>query len=177
MRVTQVRDADAHGGPVLARIFREASLANAGDREALLAHPEALTPAADRLLRGGTRVATSADGTVVGFATTRPTDPGVLELDDLFVDPTAMRTGVARDLLLDIVTGAERAGVSRIEVTANPHALGFYAAIGFVVVARVDTEFGPGQRMHLDVAGFLRNGRGTTEELRSGRRRRSGRRG
>ena len=156
MSAVHVRVADPHDEPALARIFREASLFNAEDRDALLAHPEALILSADVLARGRTRVATVADGTVVGFATTRPTDPGVLELDDLFVDPDAMRTGVARQLMLRIATEADREGVARIDVTANPHARGFYDAVGFVLGPRVDTEFGPAQRMHLDVAGFLR---------------------
>jgi GNAT superfamily N-acetyltransferase len=156
MSTIRVRDAAAHDEPVLARIFREASLSNADDRDALLAHPETLSLSADVLARGRTRVATVADGTVVGFATTRPTDPGVLELDDLFVDPGAMRTGVARHLILRIATEAQGEGVARIDVTANPHARGFYDAVGFVLGPRVDTEFGPAQRMHLDVAGFVR---------------------
>ena len=156
MSAVHVRDAYAHDEPVLARILGKASLSNVGDRDALLAHPEALTLSADWLASGRTRVATFADGTVVGFATTRPTDPGVLELDDLFVDPAAMRTGVARQLILRIATEAEREDVARIDVTANEHALGFYHAVGFVVGARVDTEFGSAQRMHLDVASLLR---------------------
>jgi GNAT superfamily N-acetyltransferase len=159
MTAIQVRAAAADDLPVLARIFRAASLTNAGDREALLAHPEVLTLSDDLLVGGRTRVATAADGTVVGFAGTRPTDPGVLELDDLFVDPDAMRAGVARRLILDIATEAEREGVGRIEVTANPHALGFYDAAGFVAGAQVETEFGSGLRMHLDVARFLRASR------------------
>ena len=156
MTVLQVRDAAADDLPALARIFRAASLSNAGDRDALLAHPEALILSAEVLAGGRTRVATDADGTVVGFAGTRPTGRGVLELDDLFVDPDAMRTGVARRLIGRIAEEAEREGVVRIEVTANPHALGFYAAVGFVAGARVDTEFGSGLRMHLEVDGFLR---------------------
>ena len=127
MSTIHVRDAHAHDEPVLARIFRTASLSNAGDHDALFAHPEALTLSADLLARRSARVATAADGTVIGFACTRPTDPGVLELDDLFVDPDATRTGVARHLILRIATEAQREDVARIDVTANPHALSFYA--------------------------------------------------
>ena len=156
MSEIHVRDAQAHDEQALARVFREASLSNVGDRDALLAHPEALTLSADVITRGRSRVATLADGTVVGFATARPTDPGVLELDDLFVDPDYMRTGVARELILRIAIDAGRKDAYRIDVTANSHALGFYEAVGFVVGPVVDTEFGLGQRMHLDVAGFLR---------------------
>src|SRR3954466_6322797 len=119
MSPIQVRDAPADDEPALARIFREASLSNAGDRDALLAHPEALILSADLHAGGRTRVATVADRSVVGFATTRPTDPGVLELDDLFVDPDAMRKGVARQLIHRVATDAEREGIARIEVTAN----------------------------------------------------------
>jgi ribosomal protein S18 acetylase RimI-like enzyme len=151
-----VRAAHADDEEALARIFREASMSNVGDRDALVAHPEALTLSADLIARGRTRVATLADGTVVGFATARPTDPGVLELDDLFVDPDYMRRGVARELILRIATEAGREDAYRIEVTANSHALGFYEAVGFVVGPPVDTEFGRGHRMHLDVASLVR---------------------
>ena len=43
MSTVYVRDARANDEPTLARIFRRASLSNAGDREVLLADPEALT--------------------------------------------------------------------------------------------------------------------------------------
>jgi ribosomal protein S18 acetylase RimI-like enzyme len=165
MSSIQVRDADPRDETALARIFREASLSNAGDRDALLAHPEALTLSVD-LVSGRTRVATDADGAVLGFVTTRQTDPGVLELDDLFVDPTAMRRGVARHLILRIATEAEREDVARIDVTANMHAFGFYEAVGFVAGSQVDTEFGAGRRMHLDVGRFLR-AQASTDPLRT----------
>ena len=152
MSAVHVRDAHAGDEPALARIFRRASLSNAGDRAALLAHPEALTLPAGLVARGRTRVATFADGVVIGFAGTRPTEAGVLELDDLFVDPDATRRGVARRLIEVIAAEAAAERVVRIDVTANFHALGFYRAVGFVADARVDTEFGPGRRMHLDVA-------------------------
>jgi GNAT superfamily N-acetyltransferase len=156
MSSIHVRDADARDEAVLARIFREASLSNAGDRDALLAHPDALTFSLDRV-GGRTRVATDADGTVLGFATTRATGPGVLELDDLFVDPKAMRHGVARHLIVRIAREAEREDVARIDVTANMHAFAFYEAVGFVSGSQVDTEFGSGRRMHLDVERSVRS--------------------
>src|SRR3954462_5869754 len=118
MSTFSVRDAVAGDEPALGRMFRRASLSNAGDRDALLAHPEALTLPDDVLASGRTRVATSAAGTVVGFARTRPPDRGVLELDDLFVDPDAMGRGVARQLLLRIVAEAASEDVVRIDVTA-----------------------------------------------------------
>ena len=54
--------------------------------------------------------------------------------------------------VLDAVCLARAGGSSRIEVTANSHALDFYNAVGFVADHEVPTQFAPGTRMHLDVA-------------------------
>ena len=152
MAPIEVRAATAADEAAVGRVFRSASLSNDGDREVLLAHPEALDLDGGLLARGRTRVATSGDGAVVGFASTRPTQTGVLELDDLFVDPGARRLGAARRLIGRIVEEAATEGIARIEVTANSHAMGFYEAVGFVAEAPANTEFGSGLRMHLDVA-------------------------
>ena len=45
----------------------------------------------------------------------------------------------------------EAAGIIRIEVTANSHALAFYTSVGFVADGVVETQFTPGTRMHLPV--------------------------
>src|SRR4051794_18705067 len=99
MSTLNIREAAASDEPALARIFRRTSLSNAGDRDVLLAPPEALALPDAVPASGRTRVAITADGTVVGLARTRPTDRGVLELEDLFVDPDAMGRGVARQLI------------------------------------------------------------------------------
>lgn len=134
----------------LQEIFREASLSNEGDRQALLAHPAALVFPGIDSTRGRTRVVEDADGRLVGFVTTRPAGVAV-ELEDLFVDPTCMRQGLGRTLIDDAVTRARGDGAARLEVTANRHALDFYRAVGFVVDHPVATEFGVGDRMHLDL--------------------------
>lgn len=151
MNEVRVRPGERADYPVLARIYRAASLSNDGDRQALLDHPETLVLDTGLIRRGRTRVATLADGNVVGFASTTHVEFGALELDDLFTDPDVRRRGVARRLVAQIVAEARTEGVQRIEVTANPHALGFYRAAGFVEVGLVSTEFGPGTRMRLDV--------------------------
>jgi hypothetical protein len=50
------------------------------------------------------------------------------------------------------VAHARNEGIGRIQVTANQHALVFYEKAGFVADHEVQTRFGPGLRMHLDVA-------------------------
>ena len=53
---------------------------------------------------------------------------------------------------LVVVDTARRAGVARVEVTANDHASAFYDAAGFVQVGMVELLFGPVPRKHLAVA-------------------------
>ncbi len=100
---------------------------------------------------GRTRVATWTGDQIVGFATTLYVGRA-LELEDLFVDPDWMRRGVGRRLVLDVVALAGRHEAQRIEVTANPHAMAFYGTVGFVRDGAVETQFGPGLRMHLEVS-------------------------
>ncbi len=105
------------------------------------------------MIEGRTRLATSSDGAVVGFATGVPhTDSALeLELDDLFVDPGHRRRGIARALVADLAASARRNGITHIEVTAIPHADHFYREVGFVVIGHADTEFASGARMRLEI--------------------------
>jgi ribosomal protein S18 acetylase RimI-like enzyme len=146
-----VRPAKAEDQPYLARIYRQASLSNLADRVALLAHPEILELQEESISEEWTRVAVAGSGTILGFVTMRPTAQRDLEIEDLFVDPDWQRLGVGRALLGRVVAEARDGGVRRLEVIGNPHALGFYRALGFVVIGEVSTEFGPALRLRLDV--------------------------
>jgi GNAT superfamily N-acetyltransferase len=132
-------------------IFRTASLGNAGDRDALLAHPEVLVFEDTAIVEGRTRVAVDDDGEVVGFATPRPLRERVWELDDLFVAPRHMRRGFATKLIQDLVGGAVEQGVDHIQVTANPHAMQFYRSVGFIDAGVAGTRFGPAPLLRLDI--------------------------
>lgn len=131
-------------------VYRRASLSNAGDRDNLLAHPEYLILGPEGLAEGRTHVA-EEDGSLVGFATWIEI-AGTLELEDLFVDPGNMRRGIAAALINRIVDVLRARGVERLEVTANPHALGFYRAVGFIDCGVAETEFGAAPRMELAIS-------------------------
>lgn len=145
----QIRDAQPGDAAAVSDVYRRSSLSNHGDRDQLLAHPDSLVFDAASVHDGRTRVAL-AEGQIVGFATTS-TVADVAELDDLFVDPDWMRRGVATQLLLDVEAVARSSGATQVEVTANDHALAFYLQVGFVAGPRVQTQFGAGTRMHLDL--------------------------
>ena len=102
------------------------------------------------LAEGRTYVA-DQDGSVVGFATWAET-AGTMELEDLFVDPDYMRRGIATALVNCIAEVLRARGVERLEVTANPHALGFYRAAGFTDCGIAQTEFGAAPRMVLAIS-------------------------
>ncbi|HEY2877512.1 GNAT family N-acetyltransferase [Nocardioides sp.] len=151
MAVISTRVANDRDLELLRDLYRRSSLSNAGDRANLLASSEALHWTGAGIAGGRTRVATDEGGRILGFATVVSIDGG-LELEDLFVDPDAMRQGVATRLMLEAVTQAAREGEPWIEVTANPHAAEFYASAGFVRVAEEQTLFGPAPRLRRDVA-------------------------
>src|SRR5271167_1711303 len=137
--------------PTLRDLFRRSSLSNDGDRDALLAHPEALELADDAIIEGRTRVAVGRDETVLGFITTRSLGGRVVQIEDLFVDPDWMRNRVASQLVEDLVAASRSSGVRRIEVTANTHADAFYRHVGFTHGRSTETEFGPATRMFADL--------------------------
>jgi GNAT superfamily N-acetyltransferase len=135
--------------PAASDVYCSASLFNAGDRDNLLAHPEYLILGPAGLAEGRTYVA-EEDGSVVGFATWIEA-AGIVELEDLFVDPGWMRRGIATALVECIADVLRSQGVERLEVIANPHALGFYRAAGFIDCGVAETVFGTAARMVLAI--------------------------
>jgi ribosomal protein S18 acetylase RimI-like enzyme len=144
VRLADIEDLDA-----LRDVYRLASLSNEHDRPNLLAHPGLLELDPAGVYEGRT-IAAIDQGAVVGFATFSHHSEHV-ELEALFVDPNHRRRGHAMRLVDEVVDVARRAGVARVEVTANDHASAFYDAAGFLQVGLVDLLFGPVPRKHLAV--------------------------
>jgi GNAT superfamily N-acetyltransferase len=138
--------------PACSSVYRRASLSNAGDRDNLLAHPEYLILGPEGLAEGRMYVA-EEDGSVVGFATwAGAAQPGgTIELEDLFVDPDWRRRGIATALVGHIADVLRARGVRHLEVTANPHADGFYSSAGFTDCGVAETVFGPSPRKRLTI--------------------------
>jgi GNAT superfamily N-acetyltransferase len=147
-----IRTATAADLPALQRVYRAASLSNAGDAPLLLAQPEYLVFAGEGIADGRTLVAVAGEDEVVGFASLVDGEDDGPDLEDLFVDPDRRRLGIARRLIRQIAAAARDAGRQRLWVTGNPHALEFYLAVGFVRTAPASTTLGPGLRMVLDLS-------------------------
>jgi GNAT superfamily N-acetyltransferase len=127
-----------------------ASLANAGDRDALLANPDAIVVPVEQIADGHVFVAERGD-VIVGFAAVLPRPDGTAELDALFVDPSLWKRGVGR-LLVEHCAGVARGRASRVlHVVGNPHAEGFYVACGFHTTGAFETRFGAGLAMQREL--------------------------
>lgn len=68
-------------------------------------------------------------GRVVGWASVIPRGETCV-LDDLWVEPAAMRRGVGRELFERAAARARELGAARLEWEAEPNALGFYERLG-----------------------------------------------
>ncbi len=122
-------------------------------REQLLAHPDAIELPTSFITDERVRIADveGADPGVAtaGFSVVLPVETTVHELDGLFVDPAWMRQGIGRVLIADAASIARAAGATTLQVTANPRALPFYRAVGFVQTGITSTRFGDGILMTL----------------------------
>jgi predicted N-acetyltransferase YhbS len=121
-------------------------------REQLAGQPDVIELPGEQISAGLVRVAEQS-GLVVGFAVLLERSADACELDGLFVEPDRMGTGVGRRLVEDAKRIARERGATRIDVSANPQAVGFYERVGFVSVGEAQTQFGPAPRMTLAAAG------------------------
>ncbi|HJS92331.1 MAG TPA: GNAT family N-acetyltransferase [Steroidobacteraceae bacterium] len=138
-----IRRADARERKALEALQARASLANAGDRAAILAHPEAIDIPDGQIETGRVFVAEES-GSVLGFAVILPRGDGDMELDGLFVEPSSWDRGIGRRLVEHCAQLARTAGATTLHVLGNPHAEGFYLRCGFARSGIAETRFGPG---------------------------------
>ena len=85
-------------------------------------------------------------GALLGFARVLGTPP-TGELEDLFVDPPAIGTGVGRLLLADALARARRRGFRSLRLNADPHAEPFYLRAGAVRVGTHESRTFPGRTL------------------------------
>src|SRR5690349_17541085 len=80
------------------------------------------------------------DGDVVGMVRLEPET-----LEDLFVEPAAIGTGVGQALFRHAVRRAAAEGMGRLRIDADPNAEGFYLAMGAVRVGESPSGSIPGR--------------------------------
>src|SRR5262245_55869632 len=145
-RDISIRPARRDEHAMLESLQRRASLANPGDRSALLANPDAIALPIEQIAAGCVFVA-EHEGVVAGFAAVVPRPDGGAELDALFVEPHLWKRGIGRRLVDHVAEVARVRGATVLHVVGNPHAEGFYVSCGFRVTGKTDTRFGTGLAM------------------------------
>ena len=81
----------------LEQLQLRASLGNVGDRDALLAHPDAIGLGVDQIALGRVFVS-ECEGEIVGFAAVERRGDGDSELDAMFVEPRMQRRGIGKNV-------------------------------------------------------------------------------
>jgi GNAT superfamily N-acetyltransferase len=141
-----IRPARTDEQETLESLQRRASLRNPGDRDALLANPDAIALPIEQIAEGCVFVA-EREGTVVGFAAIIQRPDGGAELDALFVEPRLWKHGIGRLLVDHVAKIASVRAATFLHVIGNPHAEGFYISCGFRITGTVRTQFGIGLAM------------------------------
>jgi GNAT superfamily N-acetyltransferase len=150
MQPPTIRTALAADQRMLEALQWRASLSNPGDRDALLANPDAIELSLHQIAGGGVFVAES-EHAIRGFAAILPREDGDSELDGLFVEPDAWRQGIGRALVEHCCSVARSKGATSLHVIGNPQAEHFYTSCGFRNLGAQQTRFGVGLLMKRDL--------------------------
>lgn len=118
------------------------------DEAFLEACRDELTITGDDIRHGTVRVATRAGG-ILGYYRLGHAQGGSLELDDLFVDAAHIGSGVGRALFDHARETARQRGAPGMEIVADPHAEGFYRAMGARRIGERASESIPGRQLPL----------------------------
>lgn len=87
---------------------------------------------------------------VVGFYYIHPgSQPGEYVLESLFIEPSFIGQGLGRSLFLDAVSEAKKKGANVVMIESDPNAVGFYTAMGAVLVGEVESSIIPGRKLPL----------------------------
>ena len=89
-----------------------------------------LTVSVDQISAGDVGVA-EVEGAIAGMvALARLDEPGLVDLDKLFIEPSRIGTGVGQALFGVAVLTARQRGYVRMAILADPHAAKFYERLG-----------------------------------------------
>lgn len=127
-RHAMLRPARAEEAGLLSDLALRAKAHWGYDEAFLAAYRHALTVADDDIANHTVTVAVLGDQPV-GFSQLRRVD-GAADLTDLWVDPHAIGHGIGRLLWERAVATARLLGAGELRVQSDPHAEGFYRAMG-----------------------------------------------
>jgi predicted N-acetyltransferase YhbS len=99
---------------------------------------------------GGVLVAEDDAGTLLGVAAVQPMpEEGTFDLARLFIEPSAIRTGIGRALFEAAVNLVRKEGGARLSILSDPFAVAFYERLGARLVGDAPSDAIPGRRLPL----------------------------
>ena len=116
------------------------------DAEFMRLSTAALTVESKDIVAG--RVLIAVDGNGQPLATASVLGEGeTVELDQMFVDPSAMRQGLGRVMFMSAVRLARELGARRMTILADPNAAPFYERMGARFVKHAPSDAIPGRTL------------------------------
>ena len=95
-------------------------------------------------------VAEDREGAVVGVAAIEPSgSDGAYDLSRLFIEPSAIRTGIGRALFAVAVAVIQQRGGRSLTILSDPFAVAFYQRLGAVMVGDAPSDAISGRRLPL----------------------------
>jgi GNAT superfamily N-acetyltransferase len=131
MRIRAARADEA--GPISALCFR--SKAYWGYDDAFMALARASCTVHSAQIECGDVWVAEVDGRITGMvALAKLDEPGLVDLDKLFVEPAHIGSGAGRALMMFAIAEARRRGYARMAILADVNAAKFYEKIGATFV-------------------------------------------
>jgi GNAT superfamily N-acetyltransferase len=120
------------------------------DTEFMRQSAPGLTVTAGMIAEAGVVVAEDQNGGLLGVAAVEAVQAtGKFDLSLLFVEPSAIRTGVGR-VLFEAATGlVQTRGGSSLSILADPFAAPFYQRLGAIKIGDAPSDAIPGRRLPL----------------------------
>jgi GNAT superfamily N-acetyltransferase len=107
-----------------------------------------LTVTPEAIETGRVLVAEDKDGALLGVAAAMPMPKqGVYDLDRLFIEPSAIKTGVGRVLFLAAAELARKEGAKELLILADRNAGPFYERVGATYVGEAISDSIPGRML------------------------------
>ncbi|HEY4345388.1 MAG TPA: GNAT family N-acetyltransferase [Parvibaculum sp.] len=142
-----VRPAWPDEGPALSELAMNAKARWGYDDDFMESCRDELTITRERIGRERIRVAETG-GVLAGFAAMK-VDEERTSVEDLFVSPSFIGTGIGQILVDDFLQYARRHGIRLVHVEADPNAAPFYEHVGFRLCGEVASGSIPGRRLPL----------------------------
>ncbi|MBI1213114.1 MAG: GNAT family N-acetyltransferase [Alphaproteobacteria bacterium] len=122
------------------------SKAHWGYDDAFMAQARPSLTVSTHQIEGGDVWIAEIDGKVAGMvALAKLDEPGLVDLDKLFVEPSRIGSGTGRALMEIAVAQAKARGYTRMAILADPNAAKFYERMGAVYIADKASDAIPGR--------------------------------